>query len=640
MCEGRRARRARDIAALPRARDAFTSTSPAQYAITNTHLLAAEVVECRRLLGMSKSARRRRSRPSSRAARRAVVGSRGRAALRGLASSDEAKKLLDAQIAALGEQMSATPRRSPPPLARRRRRCRRSRRRRRRARRRRPRRRSRGGRRRRARTRCARTRTTTTTAGGRRHRLESGILSDPEETAQEERLEPAWRSCGEAREAHDSTLKHTFKLLDCLIGQYKLNRVDAVLAEIADVCHAAKGRGASDWHVKYIQALAFCRWKQHRFKEALDLFYQQQEIVGASSALCENIGHTLSSLGDLPKAEEYFERAIELLKHGSFGNRGGIYMGLGLVRERLGKQKEALPILEQALEHYQKEHTKGHDTVDSSIIAKAHMSIGKVRPAQFSAQFSAQFLRAILTPCPSAFQVHEKLNELPLAARHMAEALRIFRATVGETSPLTAHAMSAYGRVRFAQGPAHNKEAKALLKGALKLESRRTPSTSSQCGKCSTASRTSTWGRRRPTPTPSRARATSTSAPCADLRAVPPADRGGARPADGGAREGRARYAGGLLQDDGRDLLPRAGVRRRRGTARGIAPAARQGRQLRRVVARRWLQLAPLDRPGEQPAPLRGGQRRGRAVGRVILCEIAAAHGEGERARRKYVQVG
>ena len=52
----------------------------------------------------------------------------------------------------------------------------------------------------------------------------------------------------------------------------------------------------------------------------------------------------------------------------------------------------------------------------------------------------------------------------------MAEALRIFRATVGETSPLTAHAMSAYGRVRFAQGPAHNKEAKALLKGALKLE--------------------------------------------------------------------------------------------------------------------------------------------------------------------------
>ena len=444
---------------------------------TNAHPLAAEVVECRRLLEMSKSARATAALQAELDALLAELSSDLEDArrLRGLASSDEAKKLLDAQIAALGEQMSATPEKKPaaapapsttPPS----------------------------------------TKPPSTKAASKEKKAaaskprrppppsadaarededddddgsevdgtdsESGILSDPEETAaQEERLELRVAKLRRKRgEAHDSTLKHTFKLLDCLIGQYKLNRVDAVLAEIADVCHAAKGRGASDWHVKYIQALAFCRWKQHRFKEALELFYQQQEIVGASSALCENIGHTLSSLGDLPKAEEYFERAIELLKHGSFGNRGGIYMGLGLVRERLGKQKEALPILEQALEHYQKEHTKGHATVDSSIIAKAHMSIGKVRPAQFSAQFSAQFLRAILTPCPSALQVHEKLNELPLAARHMAEALRIFRATVGETSPLTAHAMSAYGRVRFAQGPAHNKEAKALLKGALKLE--------------------------------------------------------------------------------------------------------------------------------------------------------------------------
>ena len=44
-------------------------------------------------------------------------------------------------------------------------------------------------------------------------------------------------------------------------------------------------------------------------------------------------------------------------------------------------------------------------------------------------------------------------------------------------------------------------------------------------------------------------------------------------------------------------------------TARGVAPPARQGGQLRRVEPRRRLQLAPLDRAGEQPAPLRGGQR-------------------------------
>ena len=446
---------------------------------TNTHPLAAEVVECRRLLEMSKSARATAALQAELDALLAELSSDLEDArrLRGLASSDEAKKLLDAQIAALGEQMSATPEKKPaatpapsttppstkPPS-------------------------TKAASKEKAAAASKPRRPPPPSADAAREDedddddgsevdgtdSESGILSDPEETAaQEERLELRVAKLRRKRgEAHDSTLKHTFKLLDCLIGQYKLNRVDAVLAEIADVCHAAKGRGASDWHVKYIQALAFCRWKQHRFKEALELFYQQQEIVGASSALCENIGHTLSSLGDLPKAEEYFERAIELLKHGSFGNRGGIYMGLGLVRERLGKLKEALPILEQALEHYQKEHTKGHATVDSSIIAKAHMSIGKVRPAR--AILRRNSLRRNSprnSPTrPSALQVHEKLNELPLAARHMAEALRIFRATVGETSPLTAHAMSAYGRVRFAQGPAHNKEAKALLKGALKLE--------------------------------------------------------------------------------------------------------------------------------------------------------------------------
>jgi len=225
--------------------------------------------------------------------------------------------------------------------------------------------------------------------------------------------------------------------MDCLIGQYKLNRTDEILAEVEAVCQQRGG----DWKIKYIQSTAFVRWKQYKFKEALKLFLEQQEIVGASAALCENIGHTYSSLGDLPKAEEYFERAIELLKRGSYGNRGGIYMGLGLVRDRLGKTREALPILEQALDHYQKEHTKDHVQLDSSIIAKAHMSVGKA---------------------------HEKLGEKAKAAEHMADALAIFRRTVGYDSPLTANAMGALGKVKCELGKL--KEGLTLLKGALKLE--------------------------------------------------------------------------------------------------------------------------------------------------------------------------
>jgi len=52
----------------------------------------------------------------------------------------------------------------------------------------------------------------------------------------------------------------------------------------------------------------------------------------------------------------------------------------------------------------------------------------------------------------------------------MQEALRIFRATVGETSPLTAHALGSYGKLRAKMGPAHQKEALALLRHSLKLE--------------------------------------------------------------------------------------------------------------------------------------------------------------------------
>ena len=45
------------------------------------------------------------------------------------------------------------------------------------------------------------------------------------------------------------------------------------------------------------------------------------------------------------------------------------------VRERLGKTKEALPILQQALSHYQDEYNKGGEQLDSSLIAKSHMSV-------------------------------------------------------------------------------------------------------------------------------------------------------------------------------------------------------------------------------------------------------------------------
>ena len=39
-----------------------------------------------------------------------------------------------------------------------------------------------------------------------------------------------------------------------------------------------------------------------RFKEAIELFHEIEGLVGSSSALCENMGHTFSSMGDYPEA--------------------------------------------------------------------------------------------------------------------------------------------------------------------------------------------------------------------------------------------------------------------------------------------------------------------------------------------------
>ena len=50
---------------------------------------------------------------------------------------------------------------------------------------------------------------------------------------QQERLEERMRRLRASRgPSHDATLKATFKLLDCLIGQYKLNMTDRVLSEV------------------------------------------------------------------------------------------------------------------------------------------------------------------------------------------------------------------------------------------------------------------------------------------------------------------------------------------------------------------------------------------------------------------------
>jgi tetratricopeptide (TPR) repeat protein len=227
-----------------------------------------------------------------------------------------------------------------------------------------------------------------------------------------------------------------FDLFNIWIGLYRLNKTDALLQEVAPLCEELGG----PYHIKAIQMLGFCRWKQYRYAEALELFHKMEGMVGPSAALCENIGHTYSSMGDLDRAEAYFEKARALCPRGASerdGNLGGILLGLGLIKDRKGDVAGSLPVLQQSLDWY-KDKFGG---TDASLVAKAHMSVGKA---------------------------HEKLKDLPAAEDHFAEALRIFEVTCGDDSPLSAGALASLGRVQ--QRQLKLVEAQRHLKRALALE--------------------------------------------------------------------------------------------------------------------------------------------------------------------------
>merc|ERR1719401_2381461 len=171
----------------------------------------------------------------------------------------------------------------------------------------------------------------------------------------------------------ESTLDTFFALFDNCIQLYRLTKLDGYLAEVVPACRTRTDK----YKLKAIQALSFVRWKQSRFREALPLFLEMEEILGKGAALCENIAHTYNSLGDYDKAEEYFRQALKFIEqeHGmNRGNRGGVLLGLGLVRDRLGKQKEALPVCQKAYEFY-KERANG---APASLQAKAGISCAKI----------------------------------------------------------------------------------------------------------------------------------------------------------------------------------------------------------------------------------------------------------------------
>jgi len=224
----------------------------------------------------------------------------------------------------------------------------------------------------------------------------------------------------------DETLKTFFKLFDMWIQLYRLNKCVEVLEEVVPICRRRGGQ----LHVQGVQALAFTVWKQSKFRQAIELFHEIEDLVGSSSALCENMGHTYSSMGDYDKASTYFKRALLCLDHEEklgkkSGDRAGVLLGLGLIEDRLGNFDKAL----EACRESQRLFRVRANGKPSSLVAKAGMSIAKI-------------LLKLAKEETDEARRKEMEDE---AVERERENVSLFEITCGDDSPLTASALKGLG---------------------------------------------------------------------------------------------------------------------------------------------------------------------------------------------------
>mmetsp|Transcript_3081 Transcript_3081/g.7195 ORF Transcript_3081/g.7195 Transcript_3081/m.7195 type:complete len:428 (+) Transcript_3081:19-1302(+) len=232
---------------------------------------------------------------------------------------------------------------------------------------------------------------------------------------------------------HEATLNAAFNLMDQWIGNYRMSKIDNLLNNegLMKLCRTKGGQ----WKMKAVQMLAFCRWKQFRFRESLNLFYEFQDLAGKSAILLENMGHTHNSLGEHEKAEACFTEALERISKGDRGNKGGLLMGLGVLKKARGDYKGSVKTLLEALQFF-KDKYKG---IEHSIVAKCHTSVGRSL---------------------------EALGEIHQAEHHFFEAVRIFWLTCA-FSPLTANAAKKLADLKFKLGFVD--EAQQLYKQSLQM---------------------------------------------------------------------------------------------------------------------------------------------------------------------------
>jgi tetratricopeptide (TPR) repeat protein len=238
---------------------------------------------------------------------------------------------------------------------------------------------------------------------------------------------------------NDAVIDIGLQLASAYIGNYKLNHCDGLLTEMMP--YIEKRGGITQ--IRGREALAFCRWKQGKYQEALEIFNWQLEVVGPNVALYENMGHTYNKIGKYDEAEKCLKSAIELMeKGGNFkpGQKGGIYLGLANVQQSKGLIKDALQSRMKALETY----NQSYGSHPHSLCAKANMYVG-----QTYMQIVAEFRKA---------------------EPYFREALRLFKITCAD-SPLTLSSLCELGDLLvFTQTPESIAEGHQIFKEALEMQ--------------------------------------------------------------------------------------------------------------------------------------------------------------------------
>lgn len=172
-------------------------------------------------------------------------------------------------------------------------------------------------------------------------------------------------------------------------------------------------------------------------------------LVGASSALCENMGHTYNSLGEYDEAAARFKKALECLDNERKpGNRAGILLGLGLIEDRRGNYKEALKSCREAQTLF-RERAQGKP---ASLIAKAGMSIARI----------------LLKIANSEEDEARRVEMEEEAIEQGRDNVEIFKVTCGDESPLTASALMGLGKALVRRGQLS--EAQASFAESYRLE--------------------------------------------------------------------------------------------------------------------------------------------------------------------------